>query len=225
MNFYEKVGNRITTARNEANLKQNELADACKISRGRLSNWEVGTRLPKPQEIKKLAEVLKVPAAWLYCLSDDLREYETHGGQMRLVPALHLNQINTPTILNDLKKLTTHPDLDSLNRYDFVPLSFSPDTKMDQDSFAVIVTDEGMAPEILLNDLLVINPSLSPNPGQIVVAYVSDEPFAVIRKFRKPSKDTFELVSANKDWPSYQGKNNDKLIKILGTAIELRRNI
>ena len=223
MNFQDKVASRIVEARKKANLTQGELADACGISRGRLSNWEVGNRLPKPQEAKKLAEALSVPAAWLYCLSDTLHEYETNSGRIKIIPIVELDKITNERIIADIHTARNNPSIESLNLYDFVPLKISRDAEEDHNIFGIVLTDESMQPELYKNDLLIISPSTSPTPGKLVAAMVNNHPSAVIRRYTMPAAQQIKLTAQNTDWPSYDGDVNS--IKILGTVIELQRSL
>lgn len=54
-----KIGDQIREARNRLGMSQDDLALQIHVSRGKISHWETGFRLPKPAEIKELEEVLQ----------------------------------------------------------------------------------------------------------------------------------------------------------------------
>jgi len=57
-------GTRLRHARLLRRLTQKELADACGLSQGAIGNYETDSRR-RPQDIFRIAEVLRVEAAWL----------------------------------------------------------------------------------------------------------------------------------------------------------------
>ncbi|MBU2709178.1 helix-turn-helix transcriptional regulator [Zooshikella marina] len=59
---------KIKSARIKANLTQQELADACSVSRTTVVNWESGKRTdkrPRSRTLRRIADVLNVPYSWL----------------------------------------------------------------------------------------------------------------------------------------------------------------
>lgn len=60
----QDIGARIATARKEAGLTQEELADLVQVSTRSLQGYEAGDVVPY-RHISKLGEVLKRPVAWI----------------------------------------------------------------------------------------------------------------------------------------------------------------
>ena len=61
------IGERIQYARKQLGISQGEVAKRCGWSnRGRISLYEQGARLPNPNDLKRLAEVLGVSIEWIY---------------------------------------------------------------------------------------------------------------------------------------------------------------
>jgi transcriptional regulator with XRE-family HTH domain len=224
MNLREKIGNRIQKARKEAGMTQHELAAACNFSRGRLSNWEGSTRLPSAQEVHKLATILKVSPAWLFCLTDEVTEYETPQGRLSLIPIVPFKDLHDPKKLDAILH-HDHTKLDLLSKYDLLALSPTNNAHLSSFAFSVTMSDASMSPEILEGDFLIIDPALKPEPGKYVLAIINAENKAVIRKYRQPNKDSFELVCFNQDWPHYQSQNTEEQIKLIGVVAELRRSV
>lgn len=53
------IGDQIRDARNRKNLSQEELATLIHVSRGKVSHWETGLRVPKAADIKEMEKVLQ----------------------------------------------------------------------------------------------------------------------------------------------------------------------
>jgi len=53
------IGDQIRDARNRKNLSQEELATLIHVSRGKVSHWETGLRVPKSADIKEMEKVLQ----------------------------------------------------------------------------------------------------------------------------------------------------------------------
>ena len=64
-----KTGEKITKARKDINLTQDQLAELLEITRQTISKWESDLAFPETAKIPKLAEVLKVSCDYL--LRDD----------------------------------------------------------------------------------------------------------------------------------------------------------
>jgi len=219
MNIREKVAERIQIARKKIGITQSELADGCGFSRGRVSNWENASRMPKAEEIHTLAKVLKVSPSWLFCATDDFSEYETYSGQLFVVPIFDLNELAKPDTFAMLADKDKRANYIKNNKV----LVLSPDKNISENAktFAVNISDNSMEPEILQEDILVVDPDATPAPSKYVLAKINDQ--FIIRKFRKPSNNQIELASINQDWPNHTFQTEDASVQIIGTVVELRR--
>ena len=221
MNVREKVAERIQLARKKIGMTQSELAEICGYSRGRLSNWEGATRMPSAQEIHKMAKILKVSPSWLFCVTDDISEYETYSGQLIMAPVLGMTDLIKPNVFDNIADPDKRPTF--LKNYNVVALS--PDNSVFENPkiFAINISDNSMQPEIRENDLVIINPDVNPVPAQFVLAFYNQQ--YSIRKYRKPNDTQIELVSINSDWPNQLIDLNSDKFSIIGTVIELRREL
>ncbi len=70
---YERVGNNLTTARNNLGLSQSEAAKKIGISQGTYSGYETGTRRIKLNMIKRIAEAYGVTVDWLIGTEEIIR--------------------------------------------------------------------------------------------------------------------------------------------------------
>lgn len=58
-------GNRIKLARLKAGMTQAQLAKVLNVTQGTVGSWEVGIAFPRPRNLVKLSEVLKIPVSEL----------------------------------------------------------------------------------------------------------------------------------------------------------------
>lgn len=221
MNLKEKVAKKIQLARKNLGMTQSELASLCGYSRGRLSNWEGATRMPSAQEIHKIANALKVSPAWLFCVTDNVAEYETNTGQLLLVPILTLEDLLNINLIESIDEPKTQAEL--LKKFNTLGICINNETNYSKKTFGLKITDNSMSPEICEKDLIIIDPTITPLPGKYVLASF-ERTRPMLRKYRKQNNESIELISINSDWPNQTYKTKDKKLVILGTAVELRRN-
>lgn len=66
----EIVGTRIREAREEAGLKQKQLAARVHVEPQTVSNWERSVSIPDLDKVELLAEILERPVGWFYSQAD-----------------------------------------------------------------------------------------------------------------------------------------------------------
>lgn len=73
MDYKREIGKRLRAERDKLDISLEELQTRLgnKLSKSRVSNYEQGLRLPKPGEIKILADFYGVPGSYLMCLDED----------------------------------------------------------------------------------------------------------------------------------------------------------
>jgi SOS-response transcriptional repressor LexA len=225
MNMKERIGQRIQALRVAAGLTLGQLAEQTgSLKKSRIGNWEQGTRMPGPEEAKILANTLNVSPAYLLGLTDEKTEYTSEHYLPRLVPLVSLAKLASPGFLKSL--LTPNSkDKDPVK----LPLDETLTQRLSMTTFAITLTDNSMAPDFRLNDQVIVDPSITPQPGQIVVAVIEKTKQVVLRKYRAHSTHSTEtgsidLIPLNEDWPILTLDSQLKG-KIIGTACELRRAI
>lgn len=92
-------------------------------------------------------------------------------------------------------------------------------TNMDlsAEAFALRIADSSMSPAFNIGDIVIIDPNISPAPGDYVVAIAYDE--AVFRRFRRNSQESFRLIPNNQDFPPLDSGDE---VKIIGVMVEHR---
>lgn len=97
--------------------------------------------------------------------------------------------------------------------------------------FSLVLEEKAMSPVFMPGDTLVIDPTLKPVPGDIVIGATmtrNGEVAVLVRRYRDRGMDEsgtplFELVPSNEDFPTISSANI--AMKVLGVVIEHRRKL
>jgi SOS-response transcriptional repressor LexA len=199
LNIKKEIGKRILEARKAKGLTLKALGElAGNLKQTRLTNWEQGTRAPGPEEIKLLAQALEVSPAFLMCLSDEKQLKQTKSFN-QLIPLLdHSQACNAKVHIDAIRDQERSDDIVFIS----VSTALLPD--LSDDAFALKMTDESMMPEFRANDVLVIDPNISPKPGDFLVVTVAGKNEVIVCQYRKLSytSSEFELLTLNDNWPN-----------------------
>ncbi|MCC5791338.1 MAG: LexA family transcriptional regulator [Legionellaceae bacterium] len=216
LNIKKEIGKRILEARKAKGLTLKALGElAGDLKQTRLTNWEQGARSPGPEEIKLLAQALDVSPAFLMCLSDEA-QVKTKKSQTHLVPLLeHLHYVN------DKPNIETNCNQNLSSDNVFISVSAALFPELSDKAFALKMADESMIPDIKVNDILVIDPAISPEPGDFVLAKLANKPEAIVCQYKKLSytSDEFELLTLNENWPNIKMTDAHGIV-IVGKVIQ-----
>jgi len=96
-------------------------------------------------------------------------------------------------------------------------------------TFALEVDGDSMLPEFRPGDVVIVDPDVVPNPGNIVVAKLDTEDRATLKKYRARGFDAqgepiFELVPLNDDYPTIT-VNAGNPGRVVGTVVEHHRKL
>lgn len=216
VNIKKEIGKRILEARKAKGLTLKALGQlAGDLKQTRLTNWEQGTRTPGPEEIKQLAKVLDVSPAFLMCLSDEQQIKKTKR-YSHLIPLLTNHQACDA-------KSYVKAIIEQGEYNDTLLISVSTELlpKLSNEAFALKMSDESMAPEIKINDVLIVDPLVSPQPGDFIAVTVMGKTEIIICQYKKLSYTSpeFELLTLNDNWPNIK-KTHDIEIKIIGKILQ-----
>ncbi len=171
LNIKKEIGKRILEARKAKGLTLKALGElAGGLKQTRLTNWEQGVRTPGPEEIKSLARALDVSPAYLMCLSDNQLLKEAKNPS-QLIPLLDYQQACEANL---------HNGVETYGDKVFISVSTALLPELSSDAFALNITDDSMMPEIRVGDVLVIEPSVLPEPGDFVAVKISGKPETII---------------------------------------------
>ena len=195
---------------------QAELARALNTSPQTINNWEA--RGISKKGLIHIQNTLGISATWL----------ETGQG-----PRLFQEKSNvTPVPLGARKvPLISYVQaghwtgvVDSFQRNDAHDWLMT-DLELSGSSFALEIKGDSMLPDFRPGDRVIIDPEVSPQPGDCVVAKNGDEE-ATFKKYRPRGVDTngnmvFELVPLNDDYPTM--RSDVTPVRIVGTMVEHRK--
>lgn len=143
----------------------------------------------------------------------------TLGFQKR-IPLLSYVQAGDPT-----SHMSAQNRQAAIDNGDFVFV----DEDTPDDCFAVTVEGNSMLPLFKSGDIIIVNPTLTPQPGDFVIASregLIDEPETTFKKYRPRGYDehgniVFELAPLNDDFPTYSSATTP--FTVTGVVIEHRR--
>lgn len=210
LNIKKEIGKRILEARKAKGLTLKALGElAGGLKQTRLTNWEQGVRTPGPEEIKSLARALDVSPAYLMCLSDEQQFKETQSPS-QLIPLLDYRQACEA-------KVYTSPEISG--DVELISVSTVLQPELSKDTFALKILDDSMMPEFRPNDVLVIDPSSSPKPGNYVIVTIDKRQEVIVCKYKKLSytSSEFELITLNDNWPNIKAQS-DIAVEIVGVV-------
>lgn len=98
--------------------------------------------------------------------------------------------------------------------------------KLGTDIFAFKMLNDSMMPDFRPNDILVIDPSAEPEPGNYVAVKLSDKVEVIICQYKKLSYNSseFELLTLNDHWPNIKVAGGFD-VKIIGKVVQCMRSV
>lgn len=203
----ETLGDRIRLRRKSLQLTQKQLAQQVKVSHVAISQWEKEETLPRGENLLRLAEALGCAPSFLIDGDGPVFSESAYAG-LHQIPLLA--QQDVAQWLTDAASV----------RHE---LLMHNDMALSQQSFAFRVVEQAMAPEILRGDVVIIDPSLTPQPGDCVLAL--QQKVTLLRTWRQRNSENgvtqFELAPANINFPELHSSRDN--LKLIGTLVELRR--
>ena len=106
----------------------------------------------------------------------------------------------------------------------FISVSTELLPKLGTDSFALRMFDDSMMPEFRPNDVLVIDLSISPQPGNYVLVKIAGKAEVIVCQYKKLSYTApeFELLTLNDNWPNIKVSDGAN-VEIIGSVVEIIR--
>lgn len=176
------LGARIRKARTSAKLTQAQVAENCRKTLQTVSGWERGLYEPSADDLTTIAQLTNVSIDWLLSGQAPEQLHMGHAWRGRVVPSFEWDQIAehlAGSIMPEAHARSHHP--------------------CGPKSFQTFVSDRSNEPELTVGDGLIVDPDITPTPGDLVL--VRHENAFLIRRFR-PRADHVELAPSNPDWPA-----------------------
>ncbi len=207
---------RYKSVRDKLGLSQGKLAKTLGVTPQTISAWERGLADPRLDTAQRLAEMANVGVDWLLTGKTSSLNGSaganviSYIGRGRRVPKIG----DTNTRLSAVAKRRST---------DYVQTHFACSDK----SYALQVVGDSMAPEFAPGDVVVIDPDLSPAPGDFVHVQLEDGT-VLFRKYRPHSlrgRPSFTLIPCNPDWPEVlvDGENPGQISGVMSERIVPRR--
>ena len=211
---------RLRKALMDAGRKQTELAKACGVTKGAVSQWLSGTvKTLEGVNLISAADFLKVNPTWLANGTGSSKRGDAVTN-VAIAPAAE----RTIPVISYVQAGNWRDIVDNN------PIGYSDDTipargEYGVYTFALRILGNSMEPEFREGDVVVIDPDVAPNPGDFVVARNHAEE-ATFKKYRprgiNEAGDTiFELVPLNEDYAVM--RSDQQTIQIIGTMVEHTR--
>ncbi|HHS8321926.1 TPA: helix-turn-helix domain-containing protein [Legionella anisa] len=220
LNIKKEIGKRILETRKAKGFTLKVLGElAGGLKQTRLTNWEQGVRTPGPEEIKQLAQALDVSPAYLMCLSDEKQFNETRNPS-QLIPLL-----SDQLAWDEKLHVNNNQEIYQKDIVGFLSVSPALVPELSLDAFALKMLNDSMVPEFRINDVLVIDPSITPEPGNYVAVKIQNKLGIIICQYKKLSYTSpeFELLTLNDNWPNIK-VSNDLEGKIIGVVVQNLRS-
>ncbi|WP_293771438.1 helix-turn-helix domain-containing protein [uncultured Pantoea sp.] len=201
------LGDRIRLRRKALQLTQKQLAQQVNVSHVAVSQWEKEETLPRGENLLRLAEALGCAPSFLIDGDGPVFSESAWGG-LHQIPLV--SQRNLTQWLADAEAVKCEWLMHN-------------DMALAQQSFGVRVEEQAMAPAILQNDVVIIDPTQSPQPGDCVLALQQHTPLLRTWRQRGPQDGVvqFELAPVNINFPDLHSSRDS--LKLIGTLVELRR--
>lgn len=206
----------IKTARDRKGMTQDELAKALGVTRNTVSQWESGETAPKRMRQMLVAKVLGIP-----------------------LHAISPLQVSGVTVLDDDQQAVNLPVFElsgiSMGQTGELTMSVSigqivAGNDLNPKCFAARVSDDAMAPEFAMGDVVIIDPTADAHDGDVVMI-TSPKKATMLRRIvsRGPNskgQEVFDLHTNNPDYPNLPMNTAITMrLKISGVVVEHRRRM
>ena len=216
------LGSRIRGRREALGLTQEKLAGLCGVSRAAVAQWESGVTRPSLDNLVKSAEALGVWLSWLTAGDQSLPDGPNPFAQPARPRVLPVLVGRTAAVWPPMPDA---PARGAANAGD-EPDTIAADPALSSQAFAFAIRDDSMAPEFRDGDRVILDPAVSPLPGDFVIAKLETESEAIFRKYRLRTVEAggthIELAALNQDWPVHV-LTTENPGRIVGTMVEHRR--
>lgn len=230
------LSDRIRWVMQHFNLSQAQLAKIAGVRQPSVNRWaNGGTTSIKVDAAMRICSRFPISMDWLvYGTGEPLlpegaapvpqatSNVEPVRGHMKRIPMLSYVQAGKPTGVGQIQARQA-----AIESGDFIWV----DEELPDECFAVKVVGRSMEPDFKEGDVLVIDPTIKPTPGDFVVASrldkSSDELETTFKKYRprgydEHGREIFELVPLNDDFPKFDSRVDE--LTITGVLVEHRRS-
>lgn len=195
------LSKNIANIRAEKKFTQKSLANALNVSKGAITSYETGTRVPPIDKLEEMARLFNIK------ISDFFLEDTS---------AISSTKSNTKSKTPIIPKIPIGIEFKNSDVLDWIEI---PSSLCEGADYATFVKGDNMEPKLLDNDLILVHQTNTLDNGNIGLFKIGEEIFC--RKFfSNPITKEIVLKSLNKKYdPIYIEKNNKNNFSILGKVI------
>ncbi|AIF47239.1 helix-turn-helix domain-containing protein [Dyella japonica] len=224
----KRFGDRLKAARAASGLSQRALGVKAGVTGTSIKYWEDGTTDPeniRNAALQAAADALGVTVAYL-------KTGKGSGGYAGPAASRHAVKDETRLIpILSHAQAGEWPRGQGSSKYDGLrPLVIGGELaeRLSQFAFALEIQDEAMLSEFRPGDIVIVDPSTPPLPGDFVVAKLDSDTSAIFLKYRPRGIDptnqpVFELAPLNEDFDIIR-VSADNPGRVIGTMMEHRRH-
>lgn len=185
------IGYRIRLARHRAHISREELADQCRVDAPTIAQWENDLARPSRHHMEMAGAALRTNVNWLL---NDQAGRGPYSAWMNLPVPVYSHDYARPDIENAIRKRKGLIGYLRTNAF------------IGERGFGLRIDDASMVPELRQGDYVLIDPDVTPQPGDYVAAHNSGNHPVVIRKYRPGTPirgrcADVQLKPLNEDWP------------------------
>lgn len=207
------VGTEIRRRRKAIKWTLEDLANRVDSDTGNLSRIETGKQGASEEMLRKISGALGCTVADLFAAAEGATNVAPAPLGTRRIPLVSYVQAGHMTEAVDAYAVGDAAEW------------MLTDLDLSASAFALRIKGDSMMPEFREGDTVIIDPAITPMPGDYVVAKNGDNE-ATFKKYRprglnERGDQVFELVPLNEDYPSM--RSDITPIVIIGTMVEHRR--
>lgn len=219
------VSDRISFLMKQKGLKQVDIINATKASKGTVSKWISGVNVPSSEHLNKLVKLLGTNADYLLLGKGNPNDQYITVPSITNVEKLPVRKIRQVPVLNWVQAgaFTEIGD----NAYD----EFEPVFEDDYGSkniYWLKIRGDSMKPTFNEGDLILIDANRTAMAGNFVIAKVCDDAEATFKKFKPcgfddKGKEYFQLIALNDFYPPIDSRY--KPFEVIGVVVEHKRKL
>ena len=208
----ENISSRIQRAMDIRGLKQTDLVERTKISKGSLSSYVSGRYAPKQNNIYLLAKALNVNVEWLMGADIPMTYFKEAGSSE------HNSAVRIPVLGRVAAGIPINAIEETID-WEEIPAEMVGSDEY----FGLRIKGDSMSPRIMDGDTVIVRRQDDADTGDIVIAIVNGDD-GVCKKLRKTDSGIM-LISLN---PAYDPMVFDHSdidtipVNIIGRVVELR---
>ena len=203
---------RIKSRMKELDMTQEMLANKMGITRGAITHYLSGRRVPPLKQFQRLATILKVDPAWLQYGAGDSKESPKKGGKKQKSVGAHKIPLLSWNQVSDFLKGKIQLD----EKLEYVPHFFSDSEQW----FALKVKGDSMtspshhAKNFYEGEIIIVDPERTAEHGDFVVALMAGGKEATFKQYVVDGGTAY-LKPNNPQYPLSNIENKTKILGVI----------